>query len=145
MKKTITIVFLLILTACHQKVTKQDILKLNGYWEIEKVILSDGNKKNYTYNESFDYFQVIGNKGYRKKVMPQMDGRFLVNDQSEKIEITFEKNIAYINYKTPYAKWREEIKSISTDKLVVINPSKAEYYYKKAAPINILGDGKTTK
>ena len=145
MKKTIAIAFLFILSACHQKVTTQDISKLNGYWEIEKVTFFDGAKKKYTYNESFDYFQIKGNKGFRKKVMPQLDGRFLVNNQFEKIEITFEKGIAYINYKTPYAKWKEEIETISNEKLILINAAKAEYHYKKAAPINILGDGKTTK
>ena len=145
MKKTIAIAFLFVLTSCHQKVTTQDISKLNGYWEIEKVTFFDGAKKKYTYNESFDYFQIKGNKGFRKKVMPQLDGRFLVNNQFEKIEITFEKGIAYINYITPYAKWKEEIETISNEKLVIINAAKAEYHYKKAAPINILGDGKTTK
>jgi hypothetical protein len=145
MKKVIAIAFLFILSACHQKVTVQDISKLNGYWEIEKVTFFDGANKKYTYNESFDFFQIKGNKGFRKKVMPQLDGRFLVNNQSEKIEITFEKGIAYINYKTPYAKWKEEIQSLSNDKLVLINSSNTEYHYKKSAPINILGDGKTTK
>jgi len=145
MKKTIAIAFLFILTACHQKVTTQDISKLNGYWEIEKVTFFDGANKKYTYNESFDYFQIKGNIGFRKKVMPQLDGRFLVNNQSEKIEITFVNDIAYINYKTPYAKWKEEIETISNEKLVLINAAKAEYHYKKSAPINILGDGKTTK
>ena len=145
MKKTIAIAFLFILTACHQKVTTQDIFKLNGYWEIEKVTFFDGAKKEYKYNESFDYFQIKANKGFRKKVMPQLDGRFLVNNQFEKIEITFEKDMAYINYNTPYAKWKEEIESLSNDKLVLINASNTEYHYKKSAPINILGDGKTTK
>ena len=145
MKKVIAVAFLFILSACHQKVTVQDISKLNGYWEIEKVTFFDGANKKYTYNESFDFFQIKGNKGFRKKVMPQLDGRFLVNNQSEKIEITFENDIAYINYKTPYAKWKEEIETISNEKLVFINAAKAEYHYKKSAPINILGDGKTTK
>ena len=145
MKKVIAISFLFILSACHQKVTVQDISKLNGYWEIEKVILSNGTKKEYTYNESFDYFQIKANKGFRKKVMPQLDGRFLVNNQSEKIEITLEKDIVFINYKTPYAKWKEAIESLSNDKMVLINSSKTEYHYKKSVPINILGDGKKTK
>jgi hypothetical protein len=143
MKKIVVLFF--IFSACHQKITNNDISKLNGYWEIEKVILSDGTKKEYAYNESFDFFKVTDNKGFRKKVMPQLDGRFLVNNQFEKIEITFENEIAYINYSTPYSKWKEEIKSLSSDKLVVINASKAEYYYKKTAPVNILEDGKTTK
>ena len=77
--------------------------------------------------------------------MPQLDGRFLVNNQLEKIKITFENEEFYINYSTPFSKWKEKIDAISKDKLVVINASKAEYHYKKAAPINILGDGKTTK
>ena len=145
MKKIVVLLFLFIISSCHQKITSSDIPKLNGYWEIEKVILYDGTKKNYTYNESFDFFKVTNNKGFRKKVMPQLDGRFLVNDQFEKIEITFENDIAYINYSTPYAKWKEEIETISNEKLVLINAAKAEYHYKKAAPINILGDGKTTK
>ena len=145
MKKIVVLLFIFVFSACHQKITKNDIPKLNGYWEIEKVILSDGTKKDYTYNESFDFFKVTDNKGFRKKVMPQLDGRFLVNDQFEKIEITFENEIAYINYSTPYAKWKEEIESLSSDKLVIINASKAKYYYKKTAPVNILGDGKTTK
>jgi hypothetical protein len=145
MKKIISIAFLLLISACHQKVTYNDIANLNGYWEIEKVVFSDGAKKDYTYNESYDYFQINKNSGFRKKVMPQLDGRFLVNDQLEKIKITFESDDVYINYSTPFAKWKEKIDAISKDKLVIINKSKAEYHYKKAAPINILGDGKKVK
>jgi hypothetical protein len=145
MKKIISIAFLILISACQQKVTPNDIANLNGYWEIEKVVFSNGYKKEYTYNESYDYFQIKGNSGFRKKVMPQLDGRFLVNNQSEKINITFENEEAYINYSTPFAKWKEKIDAISKDKLVIINASKSEYHYKKAAPINILGDGKTTK
>jgi hypothetical protein len=88
---------------------------------------------------------VRDNKGFRQKVMPQLDGRFLVNNQLEKIQITFENQEAYINYSTPFAKWKEKIEAISKDELVIINASKAEYHYKKAAPINILGDGKTAQ
>jgi hypothetical protein len=145
MKKIVSIAFLLLLSACQQKVTPNDITNLNGYWEIEKVVFSNGSKKEYHYNESYDYFQIKGNLGFRKKVMPQLDGRFLVNNQLEKIQITFENQEAYINYSTPFAKWKEKIEAISKDELVIINASKAEYHYKKAAPINILGDGKTAQ
>jgi len=145
MKKLIPIALLVLLSACHQKVTSNDIANLNGYWEIEKVVFSNGSKKEYTYNESYDYFQIKDKSGFRKKVMPQLDGRFLVNDQLEKITISFNNEEAYINYSTPFAKWKEKIKAISRDKLIIINVSKAEYHYKKATPINILEDGKTTK
>ena len=145
MKKTVALLLLLVLSSCHQKITQKDISKLNGYWEIEKVAFADGTEKKYSYNEAFDYFQLKANKGFRKKVMPQLDGRFLVNNQSEKIEITFENDKAYINYTTPYAKWKEEVDALTDDKLVVTNVAKATYHYKKTAPVNILEDGKTTK
>jgi hypothetical protein len=145
MKKIVVIAFIVLISSCQQKVTSNDISYLNGYWEIEKVIFSNGSKKEYSYNESYDYFQLKENSGFRKKVMPQLDGRFLVNNQLEKINITFENEDAYINYSTPFAKWKEKINAISKDRLVIINASKAEYHYKKATPINILGDGKTTK
>jgi len=145
MKKIVVIAFIMLISSCQQKVTSNDISYLNGYWEIEKVIFSNGSKKEYSYNESYDYFQLKENSGFRKKVMPQLDGRFLVNNQLEKINITFENEDAYINYSTPFAKWKEKINAISKDRLVIINASKAEYHYKKATPINILGDGKTTK
>ena len=145
MKKIISIAFLILISACQQKLTPNDIVNLNGYWEIEKVVFSNGSKKEYTYNESYDYFQIKENSGFRKKVMPQLDGRFLVNNQIEKIKITFENEDVYINYTTPFAKWKEKIEAISKDELIIINASKAQYHYKKAIPINILEDGKTTK
>jgi hypothetical protein len=77
--------------------------------------------------------------------MPQLDGRFLVNNQIEKIKITFENEDVYINYTTPFAEWKEKIEAISKDKLIIINASKAQYHYKKAIPIIILENGKTTK
>ena len=104
MKKIVSIALLLLFSACHQKVTSNDIAYLNGYWEIEKVVFSNGSNKEYTYNESYDYFQVKDKSGFRKKVMPQLDGRFLVNNQLEKIKISFENEEVYINYNTPFAK-----------------------------------------
>lgn len=145
MNKIYTLLFLLMLTSCHQKVSEQDISKLNGYWEIEKVIFPDGKEKEYTINETFDYFQIKDNKGFRKKVSPQLNGRFLVDDQSEKVEIVFEEDKTYMVYTTPYAKWKEELQALSDEKMIVVNTAKAAYHYKKATPINLLDDGKKTK
>lgn len=145
MKKIGVIIGLLILTACNQKITEQDIAKLNGYWEIEKVILSDGSEKTYPMNETFDYFDVHNNVGFRKKVKPQFNGRFVVDNQAEKVTVVYEKDKTYINYSTPYTKWREELKSLSDEQMVLTNASNISYHYKKAAPINLLEDGEKTQ
>jgi hypothetical protein len=147
MKNTLVILFVSFLfISCQQKVKPEDISKINGYWEIEKVVFDEGKDKNYTVNESYDYFQVGKNNiGFRKKVMPQLDGTFLVNDTQENVKVRFENDKAFLDYTTPYAKWSEELIAISNDKLVFKNAENKEYHYKKAAPINLESDGKKTK
>ncbi|SHH02742.1 hypothetical protein SAMN05444372_11326 [Flavobacterium micromati] len=131
--------------ACQQKIKPDDISKINGYWEIEKVTFDKGKDKEYGINENFDFFQIKNNKGIRKKVMPQFDGTFLVNDAFENVVVRFTDDKAFLDYSTPYMKWSEEIISLTAEELVLLNKQKTVYHYKKTAAINLLGDGKTTK
>jgi len=147
MKNTFRILFLSFLfVSCQQKVKPDEVYKINGYWEIEKVVFDKGEDKEYGINESYDYFEIgKDNEGFRKKVMPQLDGTFLVNDSQESVKVRFDDDKVYIDYSTPYAKWSEELVAVSKDELVLKNAEKKEYHYKKGGPINILGDGKKTK
>lgn len=42
--------------SCKEAVKVTDVQNLNGYWEIEKVILPDGEDKEYKTSETFDFF-----------------------------------------------------------------------------------------
>ena len=138
MKNTITILlFGLLLVSCKQSITDQDIAKINGYWEIQKVILKDGEKKDYKVNETIDYFELKSNKGFRQKVMPQFDGTFRTNDIKETISVNKIDNIFYINYTTTYGKWKEEIIEIHDSILVLKNNDELEYHYKKFKPFSL--------
>ena len=132
----------LFLTACQNQVKPEDIAKINGYWEIEKVLLPDGKVKDYSINETYDFFEINGDKGFRQKVVPRLDGSFETNENHESITMVFEDGKTYLKYETPYAKWREELKSVSDAELVLLNAENKEYHYKKTAPINLKGDGK---
>lgn len=146
MRKVFKIVlFSFLFVGCQQKIQPTDIIKLNGYWEIEKVVFDKGEDRDYKMNESFDYFQIANNKGIRKKVMPQLNGTFLVNDAFEKVAIRFEKDKVYLDYATDYAKWSEELIALTDEELVLKNKEKKEYHYKKTGPINLTGDGEKTK
>ena len=141
MKNTFRILFLSFLfISCQQKIKPEDIAKINGYWEIEKVVFDQGKDKEYGINESYDYFEIDKtNKGFRKKVMPQLDGTFLVNDTQENVKVRFKEDKVFLDYTTPYAKWSEELIAISDKELVFRNTEKKEYHYKKAEPLNIIG------
>lgn len=147
MKNTFWILFIsLFFVGCQQNIEPTDIAKLNGYWEIEKVVFEKGKDKEYGMNENFDYFKMEkNNKGIRKKVMAQMDGTFLVNDTYENVTVRFKEDKAYLDYSTPYMKWSEEVVALSEKELVLLNAQKTEYHYKKTEPINLLDDGKKVK
>lgn len=137
MKNTILGLIMIVLISCQSNVSNEDIVKLNGYWEIEKVVLPNGENKEYKINETIDYFELKNSVGFRKKVMPQFDGKYLVNDQQEKIKIIEKDNRFFIEYATPYTKWKEEIIKISENELVLKNKQDLEYYYKKATPFSL--------
>ena len=104
-----------------------------------------GEDKDYGMNENFDYFNIKGTKGTRTKVMAQLDGTFLTTDTFEDVSVRFKGDQVFLDYKTDYAKWSEELISISEETFVVKNDQNKEYHYKKAGPVNILNDGKETK
>ncbi|KDN54722.1 hypothetical protein [Flavobacterium seoulense] len=146
MKNVLKFLFIgLFFVSCQQKITPEDINKLNGYWEIEKVIFKDGDDKEFKMNENFDFFKIANNTGIRRKVRPQFDGTFLMNEDYEKVKVRFENDQVFLDYTTDYAKWTEELISISEDEMLIKNDQNKEYQYKKARPINLLGDGEKTK
>ncbi|MBD3582571.1 lipocalin-like domain-containing protein [Flavobacterium selenitireducens] len=134
---TALIVFSLFLISCQTKISREQMAHLNGYWQIEKVMTADGEQKDYQANTSYDFFEINGDKGFRAKVMPQLDGSFITNNLKEQILVTYEQDGTFLNYVTQYAKWREQIKTLTEDELVVENAQKIEYHYKKAGPINL--------
>ena len=137
MKKAILLFAVLVVSACQQQVEKSDIAKLNGYWEIEKVVLADGSEKDYKINETIDYLQIKNDSGFRKKVTPQFNGKYLVNDQSEKIKVIFKAGRVFLEYTTDYTKWQDEIVKISNDKLFLKNAQNITYEYKKPIPFSL--------
>ena len=138
MKKTI-IIFLLgiLLVSCKQTISDKDVAKINGYWEIQKVELPEGGKKEYKVNETIDFFQIKDNKGFRQKVMPQLDGTYLTNDIKETVSISNKEGNYYINYSTNYGKWKEEIVEIKDSILVLKNEANLEYHYTRQVPFSL--------
>lgn len=137
MKKCILLLLAIITVSCGNTISDEDIALLNGYWEIETAQMPDGSEKEYKVNPIIDYFEIKENKGIRKKVMPQVDGTYRVNDTSEDIAITNEDNKTYISYTTDFSKWKEQIIDIDAEHLVLKNEQGIEYNYKKPEPFSI--------
>lgn len=136
MRKIVLGFVIFLVFSCTSKVTKEDITNLNGYWEIQQVKMTTGETKDYKVNETIDYFEVKNNTGFRQKVMPQLNGKFMTNGIKETIKIKEDKNAFYIEYTVDTNNWQEEIIEIADSTLVLKNKENIEYTYKKFKPFS---------
>lgn len=133
----IIILALLLLTSCEKK-SEVNLEHLEGYWEIEEVILADGSKKSYTYNDTVDYIEISDSlTGFRIKLKPQLDGSFETSKDSEQFQIKIENDSLNVYYKTPFDSWKETVLLVTQDQIKVINKNKAVFLYKRFIPIDI--------
>ena len=111
---------------------------IEGYWEIEKVVLSNGFEKEYKYNESIDYISLNDSlKGFRKKMTPGINDTYFTSDDAEAITLKIENGSLNLYYSTPYAQWKETVLEATPKILKLINENKDVYLYKRYTPINL--------
>ena len=135
MRHLIVLIFALILFNCSKN-PKEIKTHINGYWEIDMVELKDGTKKEYNFNESIDFIQLNNNNtGFRKKLYPNLEGRYATSNDKELFTLKIENDSLHIYYETNYNKWKETIIDADTDYLKVINQNKDVYLYKRFKPI----------
>jgi hypothetical protein len=142
MKKILSYFILFVLLSCSETIQESDLEKLNGLWEIEKVKLSDETEKEYKINEAVEQIQFENKKGIRRKVRLVYNGNFLLNNVIQKFTIEEKDNSFYILNHTEFSDWKEEIKLLTNESLMLENEQGMKYYYKKRTDIKIGKDGK---
>lgn len=128
---------LLFTFSCKQENTAQQIEYLNGYWEIEKVTLPDGETKSYSINMLVDFIELKDEKGFRKKVAPQLDGSFQITEDAEAIEVKVEDNQVVLYYSTPFHNWKETVVKADENQLILKNEEELVYTYKRFESLNL--------
>ena len=94
---------------------------INGYWEIESVILSNGTKKAYKVNQTIDYISINDSlKGFRKKIKPRFDGKYDTSKDLETLEIKIENDSLNLYYTTNFTNWKETILIASENQLKIV-------------------------
>ena len=137
MKKYAILIFSLILFNCS-KDPKSFVKHLNGYWEIDEVILADGSKRDYKYNDTVDFLNITDSlTGFRKKLKPGFDGTYTTSDDAESLKLRIENDSLNIYYTTPYAEWKETVLNATDEQLLIVNDQNIKYLYKRFEPINV--------
>jgi len=122
---------------CSEKISQSDLNQLNGYWEIEKVVLPDGSTKEYTVNTMVEFIKMDSLSGYRKKVQPRFDGTFGTSDDAEFFTVIEQAGTFILHYKNEMSEWDETLEELSDTSFSVSNASETVYNYKRFDPINV--------
>lgn len=136
MRKAFVFIVLICL-GCSNSVSKKELSKINGYWEIEKVILSDGTQKEYQLNAMVDYFMLQDTLGFRKKVQPLFDGTFDTSDDAQSFVIQHIDNKFALRYTNDLSEWTERIEVLNEASLILSNEAGVLYHYKKFESIKL--------
>ena len=137
--KIYSFIVLSLVTAIRCKeINPQDQIKhINGYWEIEKVMLSDGSIKEYGFNPIIDFFEIKDNTGIRKKVQPKFNENYVVIGKGEQFTIEFTKENIKLHYKTSLTSWKETITTLKENKMIIKNEAGNVYLYKRHQKIKL--------
>jgi hypothetical protein len=146
MKKSIlSVLVLLLVVSCVHNTQKIDILDVNGYWQIDKVVSDNGEIKEYPTNVIYDYYQIKDSIGFYAKTVWQPNNVLLTNNIEEKIVLhKVKNNQVSINYSSKFGKYTNLIQNLTTESMVLIDGNKTKYYYKKV-DLNTTNNGKKIK
>ncbi|ARV10517.1 hypothetical protein BTO05_13070 [Winogradskyella sp. PC-19] len=137
MKRIALVLFITVLFSCSQD-PESHLEYINGYWEIKEVIFTDGDKKDYKYNDTIDYISINDSLiGFRKKLKPGFNSQYITSKDAEGITVKIENDSLNLYYKTPYANWKETVLKADENSLKVINDRETIYIYKRYKPIEL--------
>ena len=138
MKKVIfKIIVLLLVLGCKEDPSVY-LQHIDGYWEIHQVKKDNKIVIEYSISSAIDYFEVNeDNSGFRKKVMPNLEGKYIVTDHESPFTLKIEDNELNIHYDVDGHTFTETIKEASESELVITNEQGFTYYYKPFEPFNL--------
>ncbi len=129
--------FGLIFYSCNEI---KNLQYINGYWEINSVMIEGKEIKNYPFSGTLDYFIIDEkNKGFRKKVKPKIDGSFEINMHEINFEIEMKKNEIYLVYGKG-KNFVESVIKLDSTKMILKNMDGYVYEYKRFLPNNFLDE-----
>lgn len=121
----------LLIWNCGAPVAVEQLDNLNGYWEIVKVVVPNEPEKAYGLSGTIDYFEIVGNRGYRKKVQPQLNGKYATSDDAITFDVVPKDEGIYLRYEGGAGAWTEKLQALGQNKLVLVGESGIMYHYER--------------
>ena len=137
MQKHLYLLLLLtVITACKSSIQEGEISRLEGYWEITKVVFQDGTTKPYTVNTTVDYIGIDGFNGYIKEMKAGLNGRYQTSNKAAQFKLIQKDGLWEMHFEGDQ---KSTLSLLELDSLeyAVKDQGQVRYYYKRYEPINI--------
>jgi hypothetical protein len=128
-------ILVLFFWGCNEPISKDDLHYLNGYWQIVNVEFENGANKEYSLGNTVDFFYLKDNKGYRKKVQPNIVGGFETSNNVVNFKIKKANNDIRLWYENGLSNWSVRLVELKKDSFTIINEERTKYIYKRYKPI----------
>ena len=113
------------------RIEREEVRQIEGYWEIEsvqtkgEVFQPKGNAPSVDY-----YFFSSDSTGFKKKLSPRVMGNYETSKDQVQFSVHEENGVMSFHFSTSLESWKEEIKSIAPERLILFHNG-MEYHYKR--------------
>lgn len=125
------------LFSCGSAPDNDDLRHLNGYWEIEQVTFPNGATQTFPPSTTVNYYFLEGEAGFLKKVQPELNGRYLVNDDKIELKIISRNESLLLHFTGKEDSWEEVLEVLTSDRLETRHDNGLRYQYHRYTPITI--------
>ena len=125
------------LISCGNTPDPEDLRHLTGYWEIEQVTFPNGETRDFPPSTTVDYYFLEGEEGFLKKVQPELNGRFRVNDDKITLRIVSRDKLVILQFAGKEDSWEEVLEVLTSDRLETSHDNGLRYRYRRYTPIII--------
>ena len=102
--------------------------QIDGYWQIEFVQQENETFKSKQTSLLYDFYSTKNNKGFYKKVAPQIDGSFKTSKNAVSFQILKDNEDFILQFSSPWNKWVKKIKHLDSEKLVLYHEERSFHY-----------------
>lgn len=132
MKNYIYLLLAIIIISCGSN--EEKIKAIEGYWNIDEVILPDGSEREFPFSNHMDHFEIDGYQGVKDRVSPTYDGSFIsygnpISFQWE--EIDGDLYLIFLEGENAYT---QTVETATEETLVLVHENGTRYTYKSYTP-----------
>jgi hypothetical protein len=130
MKKLLTIFVAILVSSCATPV--DDMAQaINGYWNIDKVELSDGSDREFPFSNHMDHFSISKTRGVKNRVSPTYDGKFI--NYNSPVPFKWEKRDGklFLLFNDGTEKYEQQVVDANEETMELLHENGTRYLYKR--------------